>query len=405
MKHVWILNQYALEPSGAGGTRHFSLAKQLPEHGWSASIIAASFELNKGRQRLESAECTRLEVFDGVPFLWLRTPVYEGNGAGRMVNMLTYALRALLPSSLSKLPRPDVIIGSSVHPFAAWAGALLASRYGVPFVFEVRDLWPQTLIDLGRLRADSLLAKGMLVLEHWLYRRASKIITLLPRAAEYIVPLGVPHEKIVWIPNGVDLDGFPVPAPSPNNDVFTLMYFGAHGQTNDLANVLQAMAVLKRRGHAARVRLRMIGDGPKKPSLMDLAQELGLDNVSFENPVSKRMIPTLASEADAFVFNLVDAPVFRFGISSNKLFDFLAGARPVLFCCNAANNPVNDAGCGITVLPGDPEALADAVVRLLDTPDDKRAAMGRAGRAFVELNNGFRSLGARLAQLLDSCVH
>ena len=404
MKNVWILNHYAQEPGGAGGTRHYSLARHLLKHGWRSSVIAASVELNTGRQRLSDGERMRVSDFDGIPFLWVRTPQYEGNGGGRMGNMLTYAARVLLPSVTKGLERPDVIVGSSVHPFAAWSGAILARRLRVPFVFEVRDLWPQTLVDLGRLREQSLITKVLRKLEKWLYDRADRIVVLLPQADDYIVPLGVPKRKIVWIPNGVELEGYPEPTQPLIHDDFTLMYFGAHGQANGLDCVLRAMAELQKRPDMRHVRLRMIGDGPLKPSLLKLAEELQLANVEFSDPVPKREIPKLAAEADAFVFNLIDAPVFKYGISSNKLFDFLAGARPIIFCCKSSNNPVADARAGITIPPGDPVALSQAIVTLATMPLDERKAMGRAGRAYVEQNHGFDSLAARFADMLNELV-
>jgi len=157
LKQVWILNHYAQEPGGAGGTRHFSLAKHLQTLGWQTTVLAASVELNTGRQRLVNNENTRLDSFEGVSFLWVKTPPYKGNGGGRMLNMLAYAFRVCLPSTTRELARPDVVVGSSVHPFAAVSGAWLAKRHRVPFVFEVRDLWPQTLVDLGRLKDTSLM--------------------------------------------------------------------------------------------------------------------------------------------------------------------------------------------------------------------------------------------------------
>lgn len=404
MKNVWILNHYAQEPGGAGGTRHYSLARHLLKHGWQSSVIAASVELNTGRQRLADGERTRISDFDGIPFLWVRTPQYEGNGGGRMGNMLTYAARVLLPGVTKGLERPDVIVGSSVHPFAAWSGSVLARRLRVPFVFEVRDLWPQTLVDLGRLQEQSLITKVLRKLEKWLYARADRIVVLLPQADEYIVPLGVPKRKIVWIPNGVELEGYPEPTQPLIHDGFTLMYFGAHGQANGLDCVLRAMAELQERPDMRHVRLRMIGDGPLKPSLLTLAEELQLRNVEFADPVPKREIPAVAAEADAFVFNLIDAPVFQYGISSNKLFDFLAGARPIIFCCKSSNNPVADAHAGITVLPGDPLALSQAIATLATMPAGDRNEMGRAGRAYVERNHSFDSLAARFAAMLKELV-
>lgn len=404
MKHVWILNHYAQEPSGAGGTRHFSLARYLPESGWTASIVAASTDHATGRQRLSETEATRLESYDGVPFLWLRSGSYSGNGTDRIRNMLGYTRALLKAENVAPLSRPDAIIGSSVHPFAAWAGRRLAKRYGVPFLFEVRDLWPQTLIDMGRLSARHPFAIALRWLEKSLYRSARRIIVLLPKANEYIEPLGIASEKIVWIPNGVDLDQFPQLPSAARPDRFTLMYFGAHGSANGLDNLLDAMRIVEQRPAAKPIVLRLIGQGPLKATLQARAKELGLQNVSFEDPVPKSAIPTLAAQADAFVFNLIDAPVFRYGISSNKLFDFMAAGKPVIFCCGSSNNPVAEAGAGVTVQPEDPAALAEAIFRIAETPGDIRAGMGRAGRSHLESHYSMQNGAARLAAVLDECV-
>lgn len=405
MRTVWILNHYAVPPGTSGGTRHFSLASNLRAYGWQACVIAASVEHLTGKQRLEPGETHRFEDCQGVSFLWLRTSAYAGNGGGRMRNMLEYAWQAWRRSNTQPLPTPDVVIGSSVHPFAAVAGALLAKRFDVPFVFEVRDLWPQTLIDLGRIGAKSFPARVMRALERWLYRRADRIVTLLPRAVDYIAPLGIPAQKVVWIPNGVELASYPAPAPAGDvpGKPFTLMYFGAHGQANGLENVLRAMALVQARG-AYNIRLRLIGDGPAKAGLDALATQLGLRNVLFEPSVRKAEIPVLATAANAFVFNLMSAPVFKYGISSNKLFDFLAARRPIIFCCDAVNNPVMDADAGITVSPENPQALADAIVTLAEMPAVERARMGAAGRRYVEQHNDFRILAGKLATVLDECV-
>lgn len=403
MKNVWILNHYAQEPGGAGGTRHFHLAEHLQTYGWQATVIAASVEHQSGHQRLAPGEMQRCDHFNGVPFLWVRTPEYQGNGGGRVHNMLAYTWTVLRRRTTAKLPPPDVVIGSSVHPFAAVAGALLARRFKVPFIFEVRDLWPQTLVDMGRLREGALITGVLRKLEQWLYRRAARTVVLLPLAWEYITPLGIPKDHVVWIPNGVDLSLFPrsTTANTADSDRFTLMYFGAHGQANGLDNVLRAMKHVQERADGRHIRLRMIGDGPLKPSLMAQAVEMGLDNVSFEPPVPKSQIPALAAQADAFVFNLIDAPVFRYGISSNKLFDFMAAERPVVFSCDSTNNPINEATAGLTVKPGQPEALADAIFNIAATPLTERQIMGRAGREYVEQNHGFQQLSGRLAAVLD----
>lgn len=365
-------------------------------------MLAASVELNTGRQRLANHENTRLDTFVGVSFLWIKTPSYRGNGGGRMLNMLAYAFRVCLPSATSELARPDVVVGSSVHPFAAVSGAWLAKRHRVPFVFEVRDLWPQTLVDLGRLKDTGLMTCLLRGLELWLYRRADKIVVLLPKAVDYIAPLGIAADKVVWIPNGVELHGYDKPSPPAIRNEFTLMYFGAHGQANGLECVLGAMAELSKRPNMQHVRLRLIGDGPLKSALMAQASKLNLSTVFFEDPVPKAKIPQLASEADAFVICVKDLPkLYKYGISMNKLFDYLAGSRPIIMASAAANDPVQDAGAGFTVKPESSFELADAIEKLVKLSPDQRAAMGEAGRAYVEKNHSFSALALKFARVFE----
>lgn len=405
MKHVWILNHYAQEPGGAGGTRHYSLSKHLTKHGWRATVIAASVELNTGRQRLDSSESKRFDLFDGVPFLWIRTPQYQGNGFGRIQNMLTYSVRVLMSSVTRGLDRPDVIIGSSVHPFAAWSAAMLASRFGVPFVFEVRDLWPQTLVVMGRLSPKGFITRALHYLERWLYRRAERIVVLLPKASDYIVPLGIAPEKIVWIPNGVELEGYPEPEPPKEKPSFTLMYFGALGQANDLDCLLRAMVEVNKAMPEKQLFLRLIGDGPLKETLQQQVAELGLDNIRFENSVPKKAIPQVAAEADAFVIMVKDLPrLYRFGISMNKIFDYFAAARPVIMASGAVNNPIEESGAGITVLPGDPIELAKAILSLVEMPIVQRILLGRSGRTYVEKHHSYEMLAAKFVSILEDVL-
>lgn len=409
MKQVWILNHYAQEPGSAGGTRHFHLSQYLRNYGWQSTVIAASIEHGSGIQRLSPNELARYEKIEGVPFHWINVPPYSGNGAGRIVNMLSYSWRVLRRHTTAQLPRPDVIIGSSVHPFAAASAALIADRFNVPFVFEVRDLWPQTLIDVGRMSPKSPFTWVLKKLEKWLYRKASRIIVLLPRACDYIAPLGIPKKNIVWIPNGVDLSLFvqdqaAIDHQEKEDQEFTLMYLGAHGKANDLNNVLEAMQHVQRKNN--NIRLRLIGDGPLKNQLMSFAQELGLTNVKFENPVPKSQIPELAAQADAFLISVLDLPqLYRYGISMNKLFDYMASNRPVIISSNAINNPVKEASAGLTVEAGNPAALADAILEMAAMPLAVRRQMAAAGRSYIEKNHGFNQLAGRLASTLDKvCV-
>ncbi len=404
MKRLWILNHYGQEPNGVGGTRHYHLAKNLLSHGWKTTIIAASVESKTNKQRLNNGEKYRLDQISDVSFLWVRTPRYKGNGVGRILNMLTYSFNCLIKKNTQLIEKPDIIIGSSVHPLAALSGSILAKRYNVPFVFEVRDLWPKTLIDLGKLKEKSILTFFLKKLEVWLYHQADKIITLLPEANQYIVPLGVPKERIIWIPNGFDLSIFPPPLPKEDTKNFTFMYFGAFGKANGLSNIIEAASIFNESKEPSKrkVSIRFIGDGPEKENLEELVDKLNINNITFEPPVLKKNIPKLASEADAFIFNLIDAPVFSYGISSNKLFDFMASGRPIIFSCRAANNPIKESSSGITVDPDNPALLAEAMTKIFKLSSEEKRMMSVSARNYVEKHHDFRKLARKLHEELDA---
>ncbi len=405
MKHVWILNHYAQEPGGTGGIRHYGLASNLPDYGWSASIIAASVEHASGRQRLRGAVLRKLETIARVQWLWLRTPNYKGNGIGRMFNMLVYTIAVLLPGMTRGLPRPDLIVGSSVHPFAAWAGALLARRYGVPFVFEVRDLWPSTLIDMGQISSSGLTASLFFRLEHWLAKRAALLVVLMPRAAEYYQELGADAGRILVLPNGADVST-DAPPQKEEKDIFTFMYCGAIGAANSLDTLIDALALVERDWQGPGCfQCRLIGGGPLRTELEARATELGLKTVLFEPPVPKASVSQLLLEADAFVITLKDMPrLYRFGVSMNKIFDYMAAGRPIVMAADVPENPVALSEGGVVVSPESPAELAETILHLARTPKAVRVSMGLQAWRYVLDNHHYRNLAGRLASALDDVI-
>lgn len=399
--NIWIVNHYAIPPQQAGGTRHYTLAKELIRRGHKVTIVAASFDyLTRREAHLAPGELFKLEVVEGVPFLWLRTPPYSGNTVARVWNMTVFAYRVWAIIDKVLIERPNVVIGSSPHLFAALAAERLAARFHVPFVLEVRDLWPQTLIDLGNFSPKHPFIAFLEGIERYLYRKAAAILSLLPGAKEHMAEKGADPSRIVWLPNGIDLELVPPPQPPKSDGPFTVMYAGAHGLANGLDLALKAAHLLEREGWGKRVRFRFVGDGPEKPNLMQKAQALGLRSVSFENPVPKKAVYGLLQQADAFLLILPDSPLYRWGISINKMFDYLSQARPIIFCGNTPFNAVNEAGAGITLPPANPKALAEAVKGMALMHPEERWAMGLRGRAYVEKHHSLNRLADKLEEVL-----
>ena len=402
MRHVWILNHYANPPAFPGGARHHSLALHLPEYGWKATVLVSSVIHHANRQLLPDGVGSAVETVEGVDYLRLRIPQYEDNSIHRLMSMGAYCARALDPRSRRRIAPPDLVVGSSVHPFAALAGSIIATRYRVPFVFEVRDLWPETLIARGKMEENGAPARAFRTLERYLYRRAEHIVTVLPRAHEYITRCGVPREKVAYIPNGYNARDFEDLPPRPKRKTFDFMYFGSHGLSNDLDVLIDAYASFEARYEGKRpVRLRMIGDGPLKEGLQKRAEELGIRNISWEPLRPRGDVPALASEADCCVVVVGDLPrLYRYGISLNKLFDYMGAGRPVIAAAAAANDPVSEAGAGLSV-PPEAGALADAMLQMASTHHAPRAAKGPPPPPFMLHKHHKPVLAGRYAELLD----
>ena len=385
-KNIWIFNHYAITPNLPGGTRHFDFGKELAKRGYKVTIFASSFRHSLLKETKEYKQNNFIiEDYEGVRFVWLKTFPCSGNDWRRVINMLSYSIRAYKVAGDLEIEKPDIIIGSSVHLFAVFTAYLLSKKYKTPFIMEVRDLWPQTLIDMGMSKWHPFVIL-LGILEKFLYKRANKIIILLPKANEYIEKLGVPKNKIVWIPNGVDLERFKVNEDNSHlkhdKSCFIITYTGAIGKTNNLDVLVEAAEILKK--DYPDIKFIFIGDGTEKERLVRMANEKNLDNVEFNKAVSKNEVSKILYKSDALILLLRNSPLYKYGISLNKLFDYLASGKPIIFSSNSINNPVEEAKTGITVSPDNPEKLAEAIIMLYKMPEEKRSEMGKNGRSYVE---------------------
>jgi glycosyltransferase involved in cell wall biosynthesis len=311
--------------------------------------------------------------------------------------MLVFAFRVLqLPRHCKE--RPDVIYGSTPSLFAALAGMVLARGFGAPFVLEIRDVWPHTLIDLGLSRFHPFVVLCA-VIERYLCRHADAIVALMPNAASHLVERGATPERIHWIPNGVDFEFVPPISPPPQKDTLEVMYAGAYGSGNNPELILDAAAKLRRGGGPA-MRFRFIGTGSREAAMVAKRAALRLDNVWFEPQVPRSQVYSLLSQADILVAPVMPLGVHRFGVSLNKLFDYMAVARPIVLAVGASNHPVQDAGCGIECAPGDADALAEAIFNIASMSPQERWAMGLRGRRYAEQHHDFARLALRLESVL-----
>lgn len=397
---IWMINHYALPPTSAGGTRHYNFAKQLQLRGHEVIIIASDYNHFSQTYIPTSGIPGEKDESYEVPFVWVPSPAYRGNTLSRFYNMLAFSFRILRKKYLPMQEPPDVIIGSSPHLFAAFSAERLARRFKVPFLLEVRDLWPESLVDLGRFTNRHPLIKLMKRIEMYLYKRARRIISLLPAADKYLTECGVDPAHIMWLPNAIDTDNVPINLERLVQPKFTFMYAGAHGLANDLDCVLDAAKILQQRKLLKPIRICLIGDGPEKKRLQERAANENITMVEFLDSVNKTKIYQVLNQADAFLMLLKNSPVFKRGISPNKLFDYLLMERPIIFGVNTPFNPIDQYQAGITIEPSDADALADAMHTMSILPEDELKQMGARGRNFVLEKHHVRHLTDSLEKMI-----
>lgn len=399
---VWMVNHYALAPDQAGGTRHYNLAHFMQQEDIEVTILASSLDYSTQKeQRLKSGQDSLCQLEGGVRYVWLRTPPYQGNGAGRVKNMLAFFRAVTRWQPALDNPRPDVVVGSSPHLFSGLAAYILARRYGVPFVLEIRDIWPKSMVELLGASPKHPFILVLSALERFLYQRADLIVGLLQgvgRHASRVVGHSVPF---LWLPNGVDLTNYPTRSGDRKcgSDVFSVVYAGAHGVPNSMDTALEAGLLLQQQGKH-HIQFHFVGEGVAKRALMDWVRDQGLENVQFADPVPKSQVPDILADADALLLLWRNSSLYDNGISPNKLFDYFAAAKPIVHAIRSPFDPVADADAGITIPPEDPQALADAILHLAALPLAERQAMGERGRKYVEENHDMRGLARRLSNVL-----
>jgi glycosyltransferase involved in cell wall biosynthesis len=398
-KNIWIFNHYATKPDEPA-TREYDIGRELIKKGHKVTIFASSFSHYKLREKyLGIGEKWKTENYEGIDFVWIKTFPYKKNDWRRAINMLSYAWEVFFIGKKIK-EKPDVIIGTCVHPFAVLSAYLVARLKKCTFIFEVTDVWPQTIIDTGFMSANNPLIFGMKILEKFLYKKAEKIITLLPYAGDYIAKLGVSKDKIIWIPNGVDFSRLKNLKPyKGDGPKFIFMYSGIHAKYASLDVILKAAKVLQEENEN-RPKFVLVGDGPEKSGLVKMAKDMNLHNVEFLDMVPKNRVYSILEKADVFISTIKDIPVLKFGISSNKLNDYLALGRPIIFAVAAKNNPVKEAGAGFTIPPENPEALVDAVKRIISLKPEEKIQMAKNGKEYAKKYLDIKVLAEKLEKLL-----
>ncbi len=379
--HILLIHQAFVALHEPGGTRHYEMARYLASRGHRVTVVASPVSYLSG---VEVNPTAPLEAESGVRIVRAYTyPALHKSFAHRVLAFFSFMFSSFWVGM--RVRKVDLVWGTSPPIFQGVTAWALARLKRVPFLFEVRDLWPKFAIAVGVLR-NPVLIRLSLWLERFLYRRAEAVMVNSPAYVTHVQARGA--RRVTLIPNGADPtmfdpddDGAAFRARNGLVGAFVVLYAGAHGLSNDLGIVLQAAARLLRA--RPEVRLVLLGDGKEKPNLQRQAAALGLTNVLFLPPLPKMEMARALAAADVCLAILKPLEEYK-TTYPNKVFDYMAAGRPVLLAIDGVIREVVEAArCGVFVPPGDAEALAQAICKLADDPLEGRA-MGRRGRLYLE---------------------
>jgi glycosyltransferase involved in cell wall biosynthesis len=384
--HILLIHQAFTSLEEPGGTRHAELARFLAGKGHKITVIASSVSYLTGRS-VQSPQNNQINDSDDSKITILRARTYSGYNKSffhRILSFFSFMFSSFFVGM--KIHRPDVVWGTSPPIFQGFTAWLIAKFKRVPFLFEVRDLWPAFAIALGVIK-NPIIKTLSLGLEKFLYRKADCVIVNSPGFISHVKDLGA--KRVELIPNGADPSMFH-PADDGNNfrkehgliGKFIVTYAGAHGLSNDLETVLSAAQQIQ---NNPSITILFVGDGKEKVSLQQNASDLHLTNVLFLDPVPKNQIADLFAASDACLAILKPIDLYK-TTYPNKVFDYMAAGRPVICAIDGEiRKVVESAGAGIFVQPGDSKMLAAAIIDLSSHPDLCKK-MGIAGRIFLDSN-------------------
>ena len=403
--NILLLNHYAGTPALGMEYRPYYLAREWVRAGHRVQIVAADFSHVRTRQPQAGDE-----LIDGIAYRWLPTPPYQGNGFGRMKNILSFMSQVWASAGeLAAGFEPDVVIASSTYPMDIWVARRIAQLATAKLVYEVHDLWPLSPIELSGMSPWHPFALICQSAEDAAYRHSELVVSMLPKVQQHMASRGLDLRKLTIVPNGISPDDWKGRPEPLREDVAQAIsqaraagrtvvgYAGSMGLPNALDHLLDAAKLLQ----GEPLQIVMVGDGHERARLAKRVTDEGLSQVSLLPPIPKAQVPSFLAGIDIAFIGWQRVPIYRFGIAPNKLMDYMMAGKAVLHAVEAGNDPVAESGCGLTVPPEDAQAIANGLRQLAARSAKERRAMGERGRAFVMQHHSYPVLAARFVAAVE----
>lgn len=404
---ILILNHYAGSPELGMEYRSYYFAEEWLKMGHEVRIVCSSFShLRTFNPEVKTS--TFLEKLDSIEFYWVKSPKYKGNGFRRVLNIFVFLIRIILNrKKLINSYDPDVIISSSTYPLDGVVVNLFLKKKKIIHVHEIHDLWPLTIKLLGGYSSYHPFIVLLQWAENYVYKNCDILVSVLPGTLPYMKKHGLNENKFFHIPNGFfesqsfkdvpEEHGRLIRSLKEKGD-FILLYAGGHNISNSLRYLVSACEKLS----GNNIAVVLVGSGTEKESLIDQVLKKKLSNIYFLPPVPKDTIPSLLRLSDSLFLGWSDSPLYEFGISPNKVFDYMLAAKPIIHSFSGQYDIVKTADCGISIEAENVEKLAEAILKMKNKDSAELNRMGRNGYEFVIKEHNYSVLAKRFCNLLKS---
>lgn len=400
--NIIILNHYAGSINMGMEYRPYYLAKEMIKRGHRVYIVAGTYSHIRQKNR-EQEKAIEIENIEGITYIWIKTISYRRNGIKRIISMLQYTLKAYRLGYILKSEKIDAVVASSTYPLDNFPARYLAKRNNAKYIYEVHDLWPLSPQELGGYSKWHPFILIMQIAENYAYRHVDNVISILPCAEKHMIEHGLKKGKFVHIPNGVYLpemesvqelnhkilDAIP-------KDKIIVGYCGTLGIANALDKIVEAAKITENSNPD--IFYVIVGKGPEKENLLDLIHQYNLSNIAVFDPVPKKEVHSFLKICDIIII-WNDSNLYQYGISPNKLFDYMYSGKPIIQAVKAGNDIVRDAKCGYTI-DSSPDSIVEAIEKLIALGPDKRQEMGYNGYNYVIKNHDYSVLADKFMEVI-----
>lgn len=419
-QNVWIWNHYATNTISERGGRHYSFAKNLLGRGYTPTIFCASTIHNSLDEVSTDGRAYKSIFVDEIRYIVIRIPSYQGNGASRILNMISFYhnVKKVARKLVKVEGKPDVIIASSVHPLTLVGGIQFAHQINIPCICEVRDLWPESIFVLGQLKRQSIIGKLLIRGEKWIYSNADKLIFTMEGGIDYIVSQQwdtdklnpIKKSKVFHINNGVDLREFQANCMSnpyydkdlTDENTFKVVYTGSIRKANNIEILLDAASYVQ--GVEERIRFIVFGEGHEKEALIERCKKKGIRNIVFKGYVNKKFIPSILTQSDLNILHSHNNyGIWRYGSSQNKTFEYFAAGKPILSTIKPAYDLVEKYDLGHSLESQESIVIGSEVLSMFGYTRDRIEQIKK--NSVVAANEySFENLTNRLVDIIETDV-